>query len=94
MRTSFLAATRATALLVSAGMAAGPASAVSFKACSGSYAPDGTPGGGFYSRIMAKRITCAAAKKVTRAWITSHADGTATPRRRSRSRATRAGAGR
>lgn len=76
MRKPILAAVLAAALLVPALTTAGPASAASFTACSGSYAPDGTPGGGFYGRIKAKRISCTTAKKVVRKWVAIHADGT------------------
>lgn len=74
-----LAAVLAAALLVPALVTTGPAGAASFTACSGSYAPDGTPGGGFYGRIKAKRISCTTAKKVVRKWVTSHADGADNP---------------
>jgi hypothetical protein len=67
MRNPVIVAALSAALLVPGLAGAGPASAATFKACAGSYAPDGTPGGGFYSRIKAKRITCTTAKQVTRA---------------------------
>lgn len=81
MRKPLLAAAVAVAFLVPPLMTAGPAGAASFAKCSGSYAPDGSPGGGFYSRIKAKRISCAAAKKVTLTWIKLHASGAENPTR-------------
>lgn len=84
MRTPFLAAVLAAAVLSPALLGAGPASAASFQACSGSYAPDGSPGGGFYSRIKAKRISCPAARKVTLTWIRRMASGSTNPTTRVR----------
>jgi len=79
MRTPIAVLALVAALLVPAFAGAGPASAATFKACSGSFAPDGTPGGGFYSRIKAKRITCTTARSVTRAWVKRMASGSTNP---------------
>lgn len=84
MRKPFLAAMLAATLLIPALMTSGPASAASFKACSGSYDPQGHAGGGFYAKIKAKRITCTTAKKVTLAWIKDHADGSTDPTKKSK----------
>ncbi|MCW3015677.1 MAG: hypothetical protein JWO02_2769 [Solirubrobacterales bacterium] len=79
MRNFLVVVALGAALVLPALVGAGPASAASFKACSGSYAPDGTPGGGFYSRIKAKRITCTTARTVTRAWVKAMASGSTNP---------------
>lgn len=73
---------RPALLLVAAGLVApaaaglvvpGPAAAAGFHACAGSFSPDGTPGGGFYGRVRAKRIGCTTARAVTRAWVVHEA---------------------
>jgi hypothetical protein len=74
-----LAAAAVSVLCALAGTTVAPASAASFKTCAGSYAPDGTPGGGFYAQIRAKRVSCPTAKRVTRAWILKEADGSRNP---------------
>ena len=79
MRKPFLALAVAATLVAPAVVSTGPASAASFKPCAGSYDPQGNPGGGFYSKIKAKRITCPTAKKVTLAWIKKEAPGTTDP---------------
>ena len=45
----------------------------------GSFQPNGTPGGGFYGRIRAKGITCDTARKVTQAWVRKMASGERRP---------------
>jgi len=53
--------------------------AVGYVRCSGSFSSQGDPGGGFYRDIRAKRLTCASARKITRAWVVKHADGSVNP---------------
>jgi hypothetical protein len=66
-------------LLVAGIAGAAPASAASFKPCSGSFQPNGTPGGGFYGKIKAKGVTCPTARTVTRAWVKRMASGATLP---------------
>lgn len=71
-----------TALILACFAAAAPAGAAqaaSFKACSGSFQPDGTPGGGFYGRIKAKGVSCATARRVTQTWARKMAGGAQPP---------------
>jgi hypothetical protein len=53
-----------------------------YKPCSGSFGPQGQPGGGFYRKITAKRVTCNTARFVTKAWIVAHKSGSMNPTRK------------
>jgi hypothetical protein len=44
-----------------------------YKACSGTFGPNGEPGGGFYRDIKAKRTGCAEARRVVRGFLRSDA---------------------
>jgi hypothetical protein len=71
-----------TALILACFAAAAPAGAAqaaSFKACSGSFQPDGTPGGGFYGKIRARGVSCVTARKVTQTWVRKMASGAQLP---------------
>ena len=54
-----------------------------FKPCSGSFDPQGNPGGGFYRNITAKRTTCTTARYITRAWVVAHKSGSTNPTKKS-----------
>ncbi len=54
-----------------------------FKPCSGSFGPQGQAGGGFYRKITAKRVTCATARSVTKAWVVAHKSGSTNPTKKS-----------
>ena len=75
----------AVAVLAAAAVAApsttGAASV--YKSCSGSYGPSGQAGGGFYRKITAKRVTCATARSVTKAWVVAHRSGSTLPTKKS-----------
>jgi hypothetical protein len=68
-RTRLVVVAAGAALLGPAVFTPGPAAAARFHACAGTFAPDGTAGGGFYGHIRAKRTGCATARSVTRAWV-------------------------
>lgn len=57
--------------------------AAAFKPCSGSFGPQGQAGGGFYRKITAKRVTCATARAVTKAWVVAHKSGSTLPTKKS-----------
>jgi hypothetical protein len=70
---------RTAALTTIAALALGTGSAAAapqYVSCSGGYNPDGTPGS-FYRMIKAKRVSCATARSVTKAWVVheSQTDG-------------------
>jgi hypothetical protein len=44
-----------------------------YRACSGTFGPDGERGGGFYREIKAKRVGCAEARRVVRGFLRSDA---------------------
>jgi len=75
-----IAALLATAVLAAASTAG---AATPFQPCSGSFGPQGAPGGGFYRNIKAKRVTCTAARSVTKAWVVAHRTGSTNPTKRS-----------
>ncbi len=79
MRSRLTTVTVVAALLVGGLAGAAPASAAVFKSCTGSFQPNGTPGGGFYGRIRAKGITCYTARKVTQARVRKMASGERQP---------------
>jgi hypothetical protein len=54
-----------------------------YKPCSGSFDPRGKPGGGFYRKITAKRVTCDTARSVTKAWVVAHRSGSTNPTKKS-----------
>jgi hypothetical protein len=54
-----------------------------YKPCSGSFDPQGNPGGGFYRKITAKRVTCSTARSVTKAWVVAHKTGSTNPTKKS-----------
>ena len=45
-----------------------PAKQATYKPCGGGFNPDGSKGS-FYSSIRAKKITCAKARSITKAWV-------------------------
>jgi hypothetical protein len=50
-----------------------------YRPCSGSFSPQGAPGGGFYRKITAKRVTCDTARAIARAWVIAHRSGSTNP---------------
>jgi hypothetical protein len=44
-----------------------------YRACSGTFGPNGEPGGGFYRHIKAKRVACVRARRVVRGFLRSDA---------------------
>jgi hypothetical protein len=80
-RTLITAFALLAAIAVAAPSTTGAASL--FKPCSGSFDPQGKPGGGFYRKITAKRVTCDTARSITKAWVVAHKTGSTNPTKKS-----------
>jgi hypothetical protein len=77
LRTPLTTVAVLAAIAVAAPSTTGAASL--YKPCSGSFDPQGNPGGGFYRAITAKRVTCSTARSVTKAWVVAHKSGSTNP---------------
>lgn len=72
----------AAAAIAAAALAPASGARSVYRPCSGSFGPQGQPGGGFYRAITAKRVTCDTARAVTREWVLAHRSGRTNPTRR------------